>query len=313
MGNSEAATPLKPTNASSALEQNSAHPYRDWTTMQAYYGAGVSMPPYFGSNVTQAHSPHPYMWAPPILMPPFGTPYSAIYQPGCSYAQPPDSNGGNAAVTSPPETIAGVVAETKSSAHNMRAAVAASNLLKENESGSGAEAPSDSQSEGLDSSGGSTKRNFRHANAALDNRSTQTFVRENGGGRSTAAGPHLPIHAHLDDREVKKEKRKQSNRESARRSRLRKQAETEELAQKVEALVAENQALRSEVGRLTKESANLKLENSALQAKLSNRSESTAIAASSITENLISRIHSSAADDRAAPPAVENPQTVAIS
>ena len=48
-----------------------------------------------------------------------------------------------------------------------------------------------------------------------------------------------------DDREVKRQRRKQSNRESARRSRLRKQAECETLAQKVDALADENARLRT--------------------------------------------------------------------
>lgn len=47
-----------------------------------------------------------------------------------------------------------------------------------------------------------------------------------------------------DEREVKRQKRKQSNRESARRSRLRKQAECEDLGGRVAALVAENNSMR---------------------------------------------------------------------
>ncbi|KAK9810625.1 hypothetical protein WJX73_005621 [Symbiochloris irregularis] len=52
-----------------------------------------------------------------------------------------------------------------------------------------------------------------------------------------------------DDREVKRMKRKQSNRESARRSRLRKQAECESLSGKVEELMHDNARLR-EANRL---------------------------------------------------------------
>ncbi|KAK9829301.1 hypothetical protein WJX72_005027 [[Myrmecia] bisecta] len=48
----------------------------------------------------------------------------------------------------------------------------------------------------------------------------------------------------LDDREMKRQKRKQSNRESARRSRLRKQSECEELAVRVKELVSENARLK---------------------------------------------------------------------
>ncbi|KAK6158835.1 hypothetical protein DH2020_006149 [Rehmannia glutinosa] len=71
-----------------------------------------------------------------------------------------------------------------------------------------------------------------------------------------------------NERELKRERRKQSNRESARRSRLRKQAETEELAVKVQALTSENMTLKSEIHKLMESSEQLKLENTALMEKL---------------------------------------------
>ncbi|KAJ6400678.1 hypothetical protein OIU84_016172 [Salix udensis] len=74
-----------------------------------------------------------------------------------------------------------------------------------------------------------------------------------------------------NERELKRERRKQSNRESARRSRLRKQAEAEELACKVEMLNTENMALKSEIDQFTEKSQKLRLENAALmQEKLKN-------------------------------------------
>nr|KJB49513.1 hypothetical protein B456_008G123200 [Gossypium raimondii] len=73
-----------------------------------------------------------------------------------------------------------------------------------------------------------------------------------------------------NERELKRERRKQSNRESARRSRLRKQAETEELARKVESLTAENTTLRSEINQLTEKSEKLRLENATLVEGLKN-------------------------------------------
>ncbi|KAL3622198.1 Disordered region downstream of MFMR [Castilleja foliolosa] len=71
-----------------------------------------------------------------------------------------------------------------------------------------------------------------------------------------------------NERELKRERRKQSNRESARRSRLRKQAESEELAVKVQALSVENVTLKSELNKLMESSEQLKLENAALFEKL---------------------------------------------
>ncbi|KAL3536742.1 hypothetical protein ACH5RR_000108 [Cinchona calisaya] len=72
------------------------------------------------------------------------------------------------------------------------------------------------------------------------------------------------------ERELKRERRKQSNRESARRSRLRKQAEAEELAKKVQSLTAENMTLKSEIKKLTESSEQLKLENATMMEKLKN-------------------------------------------
>ena len=55
-----------------------------------------------------------------------------------------------------------------------------------------------------------------------------------------------------DEREVKRQRRKQSNRESARRSRLRKQAECEALAVRVNELMNENVKLRAANEQLLK-------------------------------------------------------------
>ena len=63
---------------------------------------------------------------------------------------------------------------------------------------------------------------------------------------------------------MKRERRKQANRESARRSRLRKQAEYEELVRRWESLNMENMALKSELGQLKDDSEKLRLENAAL-------------------------------------------------
>lgn len=67
--------------------------------------------------------------------------------------------------------------------------------------------------------------------------------------------------AGMDERDVKRLKRKQSNRESARRSRLRKQAECEQLQ-------LENSMLREELHRLRHEQVEMKAQISLLQAKL---------------------------------------------
>ncbi|XP_050280187.1 common plant regulatory factor 1-like isoform X4 [Quercus robur] len=107
-----------------------------------------------------------------------------------------------------------------------------------------------------------------------------------------------------NERELKRERRKQSNRESARRSRLRKQAETEELALKVESLTAENDAIKSEIEQLTDNSEKLRLENATLMEKLKKAQlgQREEIILNSIdgkrtlpvsTENLLSRVNNS--------------------
>lgn len=113
-----------------------------------------------------------------------------------------------------------------------------------------------------------------------------------------------------NERELKREKRKQSNRESARRSRLRKQAEAEELAKKVNSLTAENMALKSEISRLTENSDKLRLENTTLMGRLGNaqggEKEVESLGnkfnddglLSDKTENLLSRVNNSSAIDR---------------
>lgn len=71
-----------------------------------------------------------------------------------------------------------------------------------------------------------------------------------------------------DEREIKRQRRKQSNRESARRSRLRKQAECDELAQRAEVLKEENASLRAEVSRIRSEYEQLLAQNASLKERL---------------------------------------------
>jgi len=78
-----------------------------------------------------------------------------------------------------------------------------------------------------------------------------------------------------DERELKRQKRKQSNRDSARRSRLRKQAECEELAQRAEVLKQENASLKDEVSRIRKEYDELLSKNSSLKDNIGDKQHKT--------------------------------------
>ncbi|QDZ24526.1 BZIP domain-containing protein [Chloropicon primus] len=71
-----------------------------------------------------------------------------------------------------------------------------------------------------------------------------------------------------DERELKKQRRKQSNRESARRSRLRKQAECEELSVRVNKLSEENVELQTELEQMKQKCETLTSQNKRLQQEL---------------------------------------------
>ncbi|GLT58470.1 hypothetical protein SLA2020_313600 [Shorea laevis] len=90
-------------------------------------------------------------------------------------------------------------------------------------------------------------------------------------GGIVAAGSRDNVQSQLwlqDERELKRQRRKQSNRESARKSRLRKQVECDELAKRAEALKEENANLRSEVSRIRSEHELLLAENVSLKVRL---------------------------------------------
>lgn len=122
--------------------------------------------------------------------------------------------------------------------------------------------------------------------------------------------PALPNETWLqNERELKREKRKQSNRESARRSRLRKQAEAEELGIRVQSLTAENLTLRSEINKLMENSEKLKLDNAALleRLKIEQLGQTEEVSLGKIddkrlqpvgTVNLLARVNNSGSSDR---------------
>nr|XP_010936885.1 bZIP transcription factor 16 isoform X7 [Elaeis guineensis] len=95
--------------------------------------------------------------------------------------------------------------------------------------------------------------------------STAPFVPSRLAGSRDKVPPDPSIQ---DERELKRQKRKQSNRESARRSRLRKQAECEELANRVVTQKEENNSLKEELKRMRGECDKLTSENATLAEKL---------------------------------------------
>lgn len=96
-----------------------------------------------------------------------------------------------------------------------------------------------------------------------------------------------------DEREQKRQRRKLSNRESARRSRLRKQAECDELQVTVETLNDENDSLRKELERLSAERQKLSNENSSLVGELTQLYGEDAVSALKEKNNTTSVLRSS--------------------
>ncbi|WOK98575.1 G-box-binding factor 3-like isoform X2 [Canna indica] len=351
LGNSEVMTSSKSEKTSSAVqEQPAVHPYPDWSAMQAYYGPGIMPHPYFNPSSAPGHAPHPYMWPPQPLIPPFGSPYAALYPHGV-YPHPsfPFGTHGHypgiaqptAATTpvlmatplsigmpdkSPRSKDKGLMSKLKGF-DGLAVSVGNKNAKNEPEaygnelshSGYNSADGSSNGSDGSNSAGVSKNQRKRGSedisSSDLDTNvgpaysgerglspivsSTvavvPTIVAGNPSGNLTPSyqgqavsvktiGTPVPaptlvvpgsntktVPSELwtqDERVLKRERRKQSNRESARRSRLRKQAENEELAKKVEALNVENRSLKSEINQLTKSSHTLREENSALLAKL---------------------------------------------
>uniref|UniRef100_A0ACD5TDK9 Uncharacterized protein n=1 Tax=Avena sativa TaxID=4498 RepID=A0ACD5TDK9_AVESA len=293
--------------ASPPKDQPAPYPYPDWSAMQAYYGPGVLPPTYFAPAMAPGHPPPPYMWGPqPMMPPPFGTPYAAMYPHGGAYPHPLMPMMANPLSVEPAKSAS---SKDKSSNKKLKeidgtaVSTGSGNSKKtsssEDYSGEGSSDVNDlkvngtprrrSLDGGLDTGATTVPRNtdpMMGNGAILPNQCFQAPVikpsvtnvansRAIGTPVSPLPGVMIPTHTGIstelsnkDEREVKREKRKQSNRESARRSRLRKQAETEELATQVESLTAENTSLRSEIGKLTKSSEKLRLENSALVVKL---------------------------------------------
>lgn len=308
MGHCEGIKTCKPEKPSSPPpqehQQTGVHAYPDWAAMQAYYGPRMPVPPYFNSSVASGHPPPPpYMWAPPQHMMP---PYAAMYpHPGVPLASP-------MSIDSP----------AKSSGNSERGLMKKlkgfDGLAMSIGNGISHSGETEGSSEGSDGNTTSGKRTIPpgkvsktepvSGNEASKKATALTTVvtppNPNSDSEIKKSPSMMPNEALLqNERELKRERRKQSNRESARRSRLRKQAEAEELAIKVDALTTENLTLKTEINRLTDNSEKLKLQNARLNEKLKNtqpqeendtedpRPHTKTVSLS--TANLLSRVDSS--------------------
>ncbi|KAG2295884.1 hypothetical protein Bca52824_042553 [Brassica carinata] len=295
MGNSEEPKPTKSDKPSSSpADQTNAHVYPDWAAMLAYYGPNVAMPPYYNSAMAASGHPPPYMWNHQHMMSPYGTPYhgGGVYaHPGIPMGSQPQVQKGPPLTT--PGTPLNIDIPTKSTGNTdnglmklkefdgLAMSLGIGNPPENNGDDERKRSRNSSETEGsTDGSDGNTtgadepklkrsregtptKDGKRHLVQCSSFRSVSPTSGDNG-----VKPVQRAIVSPDDERELKRERRKQSNRESARRSRLRKQAETEELARKVEALTAENMALRSELNQLNEKSDKLRGANATLLDKL---------------------------------------------
>lgn len=274
-------------------------PYADWSSsMQAYYGPGAT-PPFFASPVASP-APHPYMWAGQHpIMPPYSTPvhYPAIYQPGGVYHHPnlgTATNGTSGAETDGKHSDAKDQTSSKKSKGNSGGANEKVAETGKSASGSGNEGVSQSGESGSEgSSDGSDEDNNQQGLSGSKKGSFEKMLVEAANAQNSIVNPSIqasvpgkPVvqmaaanlnmgmdlwnssSAGPDERELKRQKRKQSNRESARRSRLRKQAECEELQRRVQSLNNENSNLRDELEKLASECEKLTSANDSIKEEL---------------------------------------------
>ncbi|XP_066312231.1 G-box-binding factor 3-like isoform X2 [Miscanthus floridulus] len=299
MGHDEAVVTQNSVKAPSPpKDQPAIYPCLDWSTMQAYYGPGVLPPAFLNPGIAPpGHVPPPYMRGPQNMPPAaFGKPYAAIYPHAGGFLHPFMPLMVNPLSAEPAKSV-----NSKDNSLNKK--------LKEIDgtavsSGNSEKTSGDYSLEGS-SDGNNQKMSGTPKKRNLDDRTTSetcgvsaTNDKPGESGRlPTLSNVHIPDATMKpcvstgsdfkvsgatstewpakDDKESKRERRKQSNRESARRSRLRKQAETEELARKVELLTAENTSLRSEISKLTESSQKLRMENAALEKLADGASDQT--------------------------------------
>ncbi|KAL5557247.1 hypothetical protein UlMin_039483 [Ulmus minor] len=327
MGTGEETTPSKSSKpASSAQEIPNTPSYPDWSSsMQAYYSAGPTPPPFFASTVASP-STHPYLWGGQHhLIPQYGTPvpYPAIYPPGGVYAHPnmattPGSMPANQELDGKGPDVKDRASAKKTKVNSGNSGLASGKAVESGKavSGSGNDDASQSGESGSEGSSdasdennnqqefsGGKKGSFNqmlaegantqasvpgkavgsmpatNLNIGMDlwnPSSASTGAAKLRAGASSSAVPATMIGREgvgpdqwvQDERELKRQKRKQSNRESARRSRLRKQAECEELQTRVENLSSENRNLRDELQKLSEECQKLSSENSSIKEEL---------------------------------------------
>ncbi|KAK4800726.1 hypothetical protein SAY86_021213 [Trapa natans] len=200
-------------------------------------------------------------------MTPYGMPYAVTYSQGGAYAHPaapiiPTHVSGETPSKSSGDASCGLMVKKKSV-----------DKLANVEAGDNEVKPRVLESMESDDTSDSSDRHTIGADNLGRKRmcpgTPPTALRKCVGGSVIDANTKIPSEGwFLSERDLKRVRRKQSNRESARRSRLRKQAEAEELTNKVGYLTAENAALTLEINKLVEDAENLRQENAKLMEKM---------------------------------------------
>eukprot|EP00245_Coleochaete_scutata_P004635 TRINITY_DN1740_c0_g1_i4.p1 TRINITY_DN1740_c0_g1~~TRINITY_DN1740_c0_g1_i4.p1 ORF type:complete len:403 (-),score=90.83 TRINITY_DN1740_c0_g1_i4:696-1904(-) len=274
--------------------------YNEWAAaMSAYYKQAPPPTAYYGPAPSH---PHPYMWGAHQPMMPYGTPppnpYYGSYHPGMTapppggygYVQPttgamgaktPGSeNGdmggdwsktamtGSTPLSLPPPSSTGRTGETGSegssgsdSADMLRRNKRSFDTITSDGMPRGVQMGANTGAAGNGGAAAFNQAAARNNGEQMWSGLTANARRSSGGNLAAEMVPFQ------DEREVKRQRRKQSNRESARRSRLRKQAECEDLGSRVNTLTVENMGLRTELTRLQERCGQLAMENAALLEK----------------------------------------------
>uniref|UniRef100_A0ACD5VQ14 Uncharacterized protein n=1 Tax=Avena sativa TaxID=4498 RepID=A0ACD5VQ14_AVESA len=279
MGHDEAVVTQKSAKPPSPPKDHPApYPYLDWSAVQAYYGPGFVPPTYFGPGIPPGHAPPPYMWGPQPLPPSaLGKPYTAMYSHGGRFSHPFLPLMVNPLSAEPAKSV-------NSNVNSLNVIVKEVDRTARSTGSTNSEKTSGDCSLGGSSDGNNQKATGTPKKRRVDSRPISGIlatlpnlripdgaIKLNTSSASDFGVVGTPISAESpdqDSKESKRERRKQSNRDSARRSRLRKQAETDQLAKRVELLTAENASLRREINRLKESSKKLSSENSALMEKL---------------------------------------------
>ncbi|KAL8123833.1 hypothetical protein AgCh_011725 [Apium graveolens] len=255
MSDGEEGTPMKsPKSASSVEEAPVTTPFPDMlSSMQAYDGGAAPAALY--ASTVGSPTPHPYMWRNQhhfIL--PYGSPmpYPALFLSGGVFTHPTMPMDQNLAPTS------GEVGRKISNGKGRTSA-------KKSKGVSGS--TSFAVDKGADNQKAASSLSLKNG-VDLKVRSTLDVAARGATAVHDGMLPDQGVNDEQERKRLKILKRQESNRQSAKRSRLRKKAECEELQERVDALKNENHNIRKKVQRISEACTKVTSENHSIKEEL---------------------------------------------